>query len=832
MQSNKSTYIGSGLFGSKLNVQLLSLTVCTGIGFVVAGILASKALNQGVTLALITLVVAVIACFRVSSRVVRQLGGEIEDVSAIAANIVRGDFGRPVYLRRDDTTSLMASMSQIQSSLNAMIEVQSALADGNMVANRGGFRGGYETIIEKSHDVVSGQNLLLQKVTNCIAGFAEGKFDVQLGHSQGQHAFINEAVEQLRRNVKAFIADMQHMSAQHDAGNVSVVIDVSKYQGTYAEIVHGVNSMVGAHVAEKAEMIQLMRSLGDGDFDIEIKQYPGDKAEINKNLDRLKEKLKGILDSVKWVTNEHVQGNLDMTLHAHMFKGGFNELAASVNTIVAGQMELTEKALACVKAFGEGDFDAPLEQFPGKKAFVNEAIEQVRRNLKALNSDVQMLANAASEGRISERADASQHHGDFRNIVEGFNATLETIVTPIVAIKKAVETINTASGEISSGNNDLSARTEQQASVLEETAASMEQLASTVKQNAENAKQANQLASTASNVAIKGGVVVAEVVSTMSAINSSAKKIEDIISVIDGIAFQTNILALNAAVEAARAGEQGRGFAVVAGEVRNLAQRSASAAKEIKDLITDSVTKTAEGAKQVENAGHTMDEVVTSVKRVADIIGEITAASLEQSQGIAQVNSAVINMDEATQQNSALVEQAAAAAMSLVEQANALADVVSVFKLEDAAQNGQSLRVIMPPAQLRDKTSSMKVITPVSDNNFSFDDARTAHVKWKRRLVDYIAGRSNEHLEVEHVCRDDQCLLGGWIYGRAQKYGHMPEFMELKTAHAEFHRQASEIVSFVHNQEMDKAKKMLGGDFSKTSKRTIKAIDNIESSTQ
>ena len=250
-------------------------------------------------------------------------------------------------------------------------------------------------------------------------------------------------------------------------------------------------------------------------------------------------------------------------------------------------------------------------------------------------------------------------------------------------VRSGTETIATASREIASGNMDLSTRTEQQASSLEETASSMEELTSTVKQNADNARQANSMALTASDVAKKGGAVVAEVVATMDSINASSRKIVDIIAVIDGIAFQTNILALNAAVEAARAGEQGRGFAVVASEVRSLAQRSAAAAKEIKNLIGDSVEKVDVGAKLVDQAGATMQEIVASVRRVTDIIGEITAASQEQNDGIEQINQAISQMDQVTQQNAALVEQAAAAAESLQDQAANLSQVVSIFRTGD-----------------------------------------------------------------------------------------------------------------------------------------------------
>lgn len=289
------------------------------------------------------------------------------------------------------------------------------------------------------------------------------------------------------------------------------------------------------------------------------------------------------------------------------------------------------------------------------------------------------VANRVAAGDLSVEVEVKEK--DSSSLLAAMKRMQESLVKIVSEVRSGTESIGTGTQEIASGNVDLSQRTEEQASSLEETASSMEELTSTVKQNAENAKQANQLAIGASAVAVKGGAVVGQVVATMSSINESSKKIADIISVIDGIAFQTNILALNAAVEAARAGEQGRGFAVVATEVRNLAQRSAAAAKEIKGLIGDSVDKVGAGTKLVDEAGKTMQEIVTAVKRVTDIMAEITAASHEQSQGIEQVNQAITQMDEVTQQNAALVEQAAAAAESLEEQAQQLMQAVSAFNI-------------------------------------------------------------------------------------------------------------------------------------------------------
>jgi methyl-accepting chemotaxis protein len=322
------------------------------------------------------------------------------------------------------------------------------------------------------------------------------------------------------------------------------------------------------------------------------------------------------------------------------------------------------------------------------------------------------VARAISEGDFSREITVA--HGDNTSLLSVMNSMREHLTVTIGDIRQSTETIAVASREIASGNADLSGRTESQASSLEETASSMEELTSTVKQNAENARQANQLVVSASDVAVKGGKVVGQVVHTMSSIKDSSRKIADIISVIDGIAFQTNILALNAAVEAARAGEQGRGFAVVAAEVRNLAQRSAGAAKEIKSLIEDSVDKVDVGGKLVDEAGKTMEEIVNSVKRVTDIMSEIAAASQEQSSGIEQVNQAVGQMDEATQQNAALVEEAAAAAESLQDQAAKLAQAVSVFKLSAGNQPARPVQrdsaTLHHPAQSKPKAAPVRMV--------------------------------------------------------------------------------------------------------------------------
>ncbi len=354
------------------------------------------------------------------------------------------------------------------------------------------------------------------------------------------------------------------------------------------------------------------------------------------------------------------------------------------------ELTVEKEIMDIVQAGVAGDFSKRLT-LAGKEGFFKQLAEGINRLMESISQGLEELASileAMAEGDLTRKI-THDYQGMLGRLKDDSNSTVMQLTSIVAQIKDAVSLIGTASKEIADGNTDLSQRTEQQAANLEKTAASMEELTSTVKQNADNARQANQLAASASGVAVKGGQVVGKVVRTMSEINDSSKKIVDIISVIDGIAFQTNILALNAAVEAARAGEQGRGFAVVATEVRTLAQRSAAAAKEIKELINDSVLKVEDGTQLVDQAGRTMEEIVQSVKHVTDIMGEISAASQEQSQGIEQVNQAISQMDEITQQNAALVEQAAAASESMREQADQLSHAVAVFKLEQNSLSHQ-----------------------------------------------------------------------------------------------------------------------------------------------
>jgi len=446
------------------------------------------------------------------------------------------------------------------------------------------------------------------------------------------------AMARMQHSIRQFVAAQDEMKRRHDAGVTSHRIDASRFEGSYREMAHMTNELIEGHLAVTLHVVEVVKKYAEGDLSVDIERLPGEKARVTEAMDAVKASLKSINDEIQALVRAASQGDFSVRGDEERFGHDFRTMVSGLNQL----MEVSHAGL----------------------------------------SEIARMLHALAGGDLTERITA-RFEGTFGQLKDDANRTAESLAAIVAKLREATRSITTASKEIAQGNADLSGRTEEQGSSLQQTASSMDRLTSTVKQNAENARQANELAVGAAGVAVEGGEVVAQVVATMGSIDASSKKIVDIIAVIDGIAFQTNILALNAAVEAARAGEQGRGFAVVATEVRNLAQRSASAAKEIKALIADSVDKVGAGTRLVDQAGTTMAQVVASIKRVNEIVGEITVASQEQSSGIEQVNRAVAQMDEATQQNAGLVEEAAAAAESLQEQACALLDAVAQFKLDD-----------------------------------------------------------------------------------------------------------------------------------------------------
>ncbi|QBH03674.1 methyl-accepting chemotaxis protein [Xanthomonas oryzae] len=445
------------------------------------------------------------------------------------------------------------------------------------------------------------------------------------------------SMSKMQQQLQKVLHGQQEMKRRHDQGELNFRLDEAAFPGDFATIVRGNNDLAASHVAVMMRLSQIMGQYAIGDLHEDMEALPGDKAVLSDTMAKVKDNLSSVNREIKHLSQCAANGDFSARGDAENFQHDFRVMVESLNTLMAT---------------ADG-------------------------NLQSLSGLLQSIAAGDLTARMS-----GDFHGVFAQMRDDANATATQLAEIVNGIKQSAVSIKGAASEIAAGNQDLSQRTEQQAASLEETAASMEELTSTVKQNAESARQANQLAIGAASVASQGGEIVSKVVQTMSGIEASSKKIADIISVIDGIAFQTNILALNAAVEAARAGEQGRGFAVVASEVRTLAQRSSGAAKEIKDLIDDSVQRVTDGSVLVHSAGTTMGEIVASVQRVTDIMGEISAASQEQSAGIEQVNQTVTQMDETTQQNAALVEEATAAARSLEEQAVGLTEAVAVFKTE------------------------------------------------------------------------------------------------------------------------------------------------------
>ena len=580
-------------------------------------------------------------------------------------------------------------------------------------------------------------------ITRCLdiaKRVAKGETNVEIRvDSRDETGMLLQSMKDMVDVLNGLVSQMKHMSDEHTKGDIDVAMDAAKFQGAFQEMAKGVNDMVFGHIAVKKKAMACIAEFGKGNLDAPLEKFPGKKAFINETIETVRGTLQLFISQMKHMSSEHDKGDIDVAIEIDKFEGDYKVMARGVNDMVFGHIAVKKKAMACIAEFGKGNFDAPMERLPGKKVFINDTIEGLRTNLKAIATQVIELIEASKAGRLSTRGDAKKFNGDWSKLVGGVNEMLDAILLPIqeaaqvldkvaardltsrvqgqylgdhakikdslnLAIQnleqamgqvgEATQQVASASGQISSGSQSLAQGANEQASSLEEVSASLEEMSSMTRQNADNALAAKNLAGEADGNAKIGSEAMTRMSVSINKIKESSDQTAKIVKTIDEIAMQTNLLALNAAVEAARAGEAGRGFAVVAEEVRNLAQRSAQAAKNTADMIGESVKNADEGVKIADEVAVSFGKIATSSKKVNDLIAEIAAASKEQSQGIKEVNDAVAQMDKVTQQNAANAEESASASEELSSQAQELQAMVGQFRITGGGSVGKTKSVV------------------------------------------------------------------------------------------------------------------------------------------
>ncbi|MEH3122387.1 MAG: methyl-accepting chemotaxis protein [Sphingomonas phyllosphaerae] len=540
------------------------------------------------------------------------------------------------------------------------------------------------------------------------------RLDEASGEAREILVVVNDLLDEALNPSLRLREAIDRMSAEHAAGDIDTVIPAAAFRGDIGQAAAGINALVGSHIAVKKAALACVKALGEGRFDAPLETFPGKKAFINDTVEGLRASLKGLIAEMNTMSAEHDRGDIDVFVPVAKFQGDFAVMAQGINTMVSGHIAVKKQAMACIKQFGEGNFDAPLERFPGKKAFINDTIEELRGNFREIIGEIRRLIDASTAGQLSERGDVTRFPGDFGKLVGGINGMLDAILLPIAEgnrvlglvsggdltqrveiacegdherMKAAINTlvdnlskfageVAAASAQVAAGSQQLSSTAEQvsegateQAAAAEEASASMEQMAANIKQNADNAAQTEKIARQSSQDAEQSGQAVQKAVTAM-------RTIAERIGIVQEIARQTDLLALNAAVEAARAGEHGRGFAVVAAEVRKLAERSQTAAGEISGMSSETVTAAAQ-------AGEMLTKLVPDIRRTAELVSEISAACREQDIGASQINEAIQQLDKVTQQNASASSQISSTSEELAGQAEELEANIAFFRTNE-----------------------------------------------------------------------------------------------------------------------------------------------------